>query len=371
MKKSKTDIGIEFARLIGCLIVIGVHISLADYENNYYDLSKGFINCLLADGVAIFWIITGCFLFKSHSYTKVLNRTGKTVVLPAAILSIFCFYFSGFLFGTETLAESFTYTSKDYLDVIRNTLELNPTIAGTQHLWFCYTYLLIMIAFPVIDRFVAWMDEDSKREKYFILITMLLFLVNDISKNMMLEFSLHSIRAGVPAIIEIIYGHILYKHKDEIINKIGRIKIILLTPLSFLFLNFVRMLTISITHNKQIVYWYSLCGLLCAISVILFSISIFNKHNTSSITSKLLSTLSSYTFLIYLLHFAVINVLSKYNIFDTLINKLSQYLDRTAFEIVYTIIAILIVFLVTLIVSIIVRTISNFIKKIINLTKKA
>ena len=92
-KLDSRDVGIEFARILGCLIVIGVHIGLGDMIDGVYDPSRGLINCFLADGVAIFWLICGCFLFRSASYKKVLMRTSKTIALPLAIYSIFCLFF--------------------------------------------------------------------------------------------------------------------------------------------------------------------------------------------------------------------------------------------------------------------------------------
>ena len=94
---AKRDVGVELARFFGCLIVIGVHISLGDMVDGVYDLSRGLINCFLADGVAVFWLISGCFLFRTSSYKKVLLRTAKTIAFPVALYSVFCLFFSKLL----------------------------------------------------------------------------------------------------------------------------------------------------------------------------------------------------------------------------------------------------------------------------------
>ncbi|MFQ6866632.1 hypothetical protein [Blautia sp.] len=60
----KRDSAVELLRLLGCLIVIGVHTCLGAMVNGNYDFSRTFIACLLADGVAIFWFITGFFLIE-------------------------------------------------------------------------------------------------------------------------------------------------------------------------------------------------------------------------------------------------------------------------------------------------------------------
>lgn len=55
---------VELARLIACLLVIGVHLSLNTVVDGGYDVSRLFSACLVADGVAIFWLISGFFIFK-------------------------------------------------------------------------------------------------------------------------------------------------------------------------------------------------------------------------------------------------------------------------------------------------------------------
>ena len=62
----KRNPSIELCRLLACLIVIGVHTSLSAAVNEHsWDTFRLFLNCLLADGVAIFFMITGAFLFNN------------------------------------------------------------------------------------------------------------------------------------------------------------------------------------------------------------------------------------------------------------------------------------------------------------------
>ena len=71
----KRNPSIELSRLLACLIVIGVHTSLsATITEHSWDASRLFFNCLLADGVAIFFMITGAFLF-NNNYDKLLRKT--------------------------------------------------------------------------------------------------------------------------------------------------------------------------------------------------------------------------------------------------------------------------------------------------------
>lgn len=70
----RRDINVELLRIIGCLIIVGVHTCLYQIVDDRADIGRTFISCLLADGVAIFWMITGFFLFSNKSYIKVLKH---------------------------------------------------------------------------------------------------------------------------------------------------------------------------------------------------------------------------------------------------------------------------------------------------------
>lgn len=59
------DVSIELVRIIACLIIVGVHTLLSAQINGSYSNRRIFLSCLFADGVAIFWMISGCFLFQN------------------------------------------------------------------------------------------------------------------------------------------------------------------------------------------------------------------------------------------------------------------------------------------------------------------
>ena len=58
--KKQRDLSIDLIRIIACIIVIATHLALTTY--NIYevqvDWSRLFTKCFLADGVAIFFLIT-------------------------------------------------------------------------------------------------------------------------------------------------------------------------------------------------------------------------------------------------------------------------------------------------------------------------
>lgn len=127
----KRDPAIEMARIIACLVVIGVHTYLGSSINGIYEFYRVMIACFLADGVAIFWLISGCFLFKKSSYKKLLIHTAKNIILPMFIFSILSFYFSDWLIAGTSLKESIFHTREEYLSVIKGILIwTNPVSYG-------------------------------------------------------------------------------------------------------------------------------------------------------------------------------------------------------------------------------------------------
>ena len=102
----KRDSKVDLMRIIACAIVIGPHTYLPLIVNSNPDTSRVFIACLLADGVAVFWLINGFFLFKNKCYPILMKHTAKHILLPILLISIFVFYFNGWLTRGETLMES-------------------------------------------------------------------------------------------------------------------------------------------------------------------------------------------------------------------------------------------------------------------------
>ena len=356
------DVGIELTRVFACLVVIGVHTSLTDIVGGVYDPSRGLINCFLADGVAVFWLITGCFLFRNSSYKNTLVRTAKSIALPIAIYSIACLFFSGFIINGGPLIQ-FTYRSvEQYFQGFKDAIMLKQTVPLTGHLWYCYTYILVMIAFPVLSAFVQWLQEDNKRELWFCIISFVFLIVNDLTKNQTFAFSHHGLNAAVPAAIEMIWGSILYRKKEYLLKH----KFLwIAAAIGFVVLNVIRMVIVWKTMTKAILYWYSSIGLLCGLCVIVFFAFVGKGLANKKVISKMVLWLAKQTFIIYLVHIPVISVLKRFNIPTIFLERLSLYTDGTLREILYTVGMILVVFLVSLVVSATINFITQLIHKVL------
>ena len=67
----KRNPSVELMRIFACLVVVGVHTCLSAVSGDSVDKGRLFISCLLADGVAVFWIIMG-FFFSAGAIIKKL-----------------------------------------------------------------------------------------------------------------------------------------------------------------------------------------------------------------------------------------------------------------------------------------------------------
>ena len=371
MKKTitlKRDPSVELARIIGCMIVIGVHTILGPVVNDSYDRSRVFLSCILGDGVAIFWFIAGFFCFRS-GYAKMLRRTARNIGIPLAVFTIIAFYLSDWILNGATISESITYTKEDYLNFIKTLLTWNSPYCS--HLWYLYTYILVAMAYPVLKAFVDYLNEDEKtRWKIFIIVSMAVLILNDITSNKLCNFSLQSTTAALfPASLEVLYGYYLYKNRTYFFKKIY----LIIAPAAFIILNYIRMIIQynryqSDPTNNWILFWFSSFGVLCAACVIVFCFSLVNQLSGMTL-KRIICKVASYTLYIYLIHTHIIALLSKRAIPDKITAIFSGALRGAAFDIVYTIIIVLSVFMVSLACSWIIGIVINGIKRFFSFIK--
>ncbi|MCI7746527.1 MAG: acyltransferase [Collinsella sp.] len=325
------DISVELLRCIACLIVIGTHVCLPSVIGNSVDPSRLLISCALADGAAIFWFITGFFIFSS-SWTRLLKKTAITIGLPLVLFTIFMFLFEDSLLYGTPLGESVSHTSEEYKQALLSLIALRNPIGSMIHTWFLYSYLLFALMYPLFSSFVHWLDESRKRTNAFLLSSLLFFLWNDIAHNQLACFSATSINSVFPAAIEMIWGHILYKNRFLVFNKndarvltLRRVAPVLL----FLLLNLIRC---SIQYyryqndplDSSLLYWYSSFGLICSgcIAITILNLKTFQPDSIPHFAMNTIRWVGAQTFLIYIVHYPLLTMLNRLGlqqaVFDTI-----------------------------------------------------
>ena len=361
----KRVLSIELMRVIACIFVICIHIGSGIYINGSFSKPSTFLTSIFADAVAMFWFITGAFIFKKDDYVKKIKSTLKKVLLPAILLILFIFFLDGWMFEGQTITESISNSIK-YIPSALDSLLLQwaTPVAHTGQFWYIFAYILVIICFPIIKAFVDKINE-THAEKPFLVISFGLLLLNDISNNRLASFNHSPFGALIPAIILVIWGHIFYKNKDKILKKIKIIHPIIILLVSAI----IRTLLIILFYhsgdnnmNKSILYWFSCFGLLTSTSLFFLLEISLRKISNSKPISWLILKIGSYTFLIYLLHELIIDFLKKFGLYNDI---RSQFLtsNNVMKVFLYYIILSGIVFLTSLLVSIALRFLSNLIKK--------
>lgn len=352
----KKDPAVELARIFGCLLVVGVHCWINNFGVAIQSKSGTYIACIFADGVAVFWIISGFFMYKNYSYKQTLKRTIKSIVIPMLLLSVAMFFvLNNYLNGNGW---HFILHSKDDYKWILNSLLIwtNP-VDRLGHFWYLYVYILLMLCSPVIAAFIKYLEEDTKREKLFLVLTFLLLVWNDLSNNQMGRFEHHAFAGAFPAAIESVWGYLLYKYRDRLRKR----RYIFISVGAFLGLNVLRMaIQLGRYHRIQdtatyILYWFSSIGLLCAICVIVFSFAAIHSRK-ATVVNRVICWLASYTFSIYLMHPVVNSFLDMYEVRSCLSEALLKFhIGGVGKEILYMICIIFIVVSICLAISCVLR----------------
>lgn len=363
MNKSNRIASVELIRIIACFIVVSYH-SLSDYVKEVSSFSNNLLNSIFCIGVSIFWLLTGFFLFKNDNYKKLVKRSFIKLWMPTILISIICFV--GYDYFCYLISDEPMLSFGEYLyQIIYGIFRFHNFAPMCSHLWFIYIYVLIIICYPVLKQYVNYLDNNINAQKRFVIITLCIFIVNNIYLNNFMQFDEHYFNGIVPASILIIYGHLLYEHKDDIF----KIKINDFIYILCLFLiNIIRSIIITLLNENRIdsssMYgWYSIFSVISALCLIIPCLNSekLKRHNKFN---SLISNIGKYTLYIYLIHIIVLKILGKTNILSslyTLINSLISF--GLLVEFLYVLIIAIIVFSISLLLSMVLDKFNQSIAK--------
>lgn len=318
-----------------------------------YVFPRVFGSCFLADGVTVFWMITGFFMFGNRSYLTMLKKTATKILIPMVLLSLLAFFLFNWYAGFTSLEESIIKAPEQTEHVIDSIFEWHNGVNGTDHLWYLYTYILLVLAFPLINPFA--MTIKGKRQYYLLAAIFAVFFFNDLTENRLFEFSTRGINALVPAALQVLWGYVLYLNR-EIFR--GNKKIGAIALLGFLLINAVRtcmlMYNFSVGNANHFLFWHSAYALLTSSCVIIACFAFVPKEAKGSI-GKFVLEAGACTFMIYVIHMVIRDVIViKYEnpLFDMLhTNEAQSYgLDVFGLDLLYMAISIAFVFLSSLII---------------------
>lgn len=365
--KSKRNASVELLRLFGILMILGYHNIQADLTIDVsYDFITNFWTNFYSDCVPMFFMITGFFLFNSkNTYNKVLKHLFTGILIPTIILFIAYFYLYDWIINGASLTESIHHTLGEYYITLRSLITFNSPWQYTNHTWYIFLYTIVMLLYPAMKGLVDYLDKDVKREKIFLLGSLLVFIINDIFSNDFMSFSFHTLGGVAPAFIMIIWGHIIYKHKDIFTGKriYALYAFICLVACNFLRDRIVYFFFMtSGTMNTHVKNWYTSFGLINPVLMIILAFNIIDGFKDSKI-NKCILRLASINLPMYLLHQICIDFMTAKGIRTTSTTWVYSHFAGHTGDIMLILVNTTITFVLTVILVLVVRFVKTLIQK--------
>ena len=362
----KRDISVELIRVVACLLVVAVHLSLQVF-NQYYsqvDWSRLFEKCFFTDGVPLFFMITGFFIANGRSYKKTWKSVGKKILLPVGIYVLFAQIFYMFI----TNKQSIMWCLQNAINNLNLQGILRAILTGDvvninslcAHLWYIFSHIKIVIWMPVLWLICKNEATPNLARRMIMGFGIFSFVIQDIQKFVLIPDTAIKIFTMVdPTILYVLFGYELFVNKDKIKkNK----KLCIISLVLFVLANVAKykleMQYMVINNYYDIVGRSSFLEWkytsLNIISSICLFMALYSFEIKSERFSKIISWLSDKTFGVYLVHYLLIVKVDLYK-FDKL-GKLGE-------ELIYLALSITITFTASVLVVCILRKISELIGK--------
>lgn len=173
------------------------HKAWYERDDGTLDMSRTLISCLVADGVGLFWMISGFFISRTiKSYSKHIVKSFRTIILPTMVYLAFTMIYDRFVNGTS-VSSIFTVLKNDVLGMY------NGMFLAT-HLWYIFIFAFVVLLQPLISAAIGYLDEHKNAWNVFIPLVFIMLIWNDYMDNKFLKFSHHTTTALVPAILLIL-----------------------------------------------------------------------------------------------------------------------------------------------------------------------
>ena len=362
------DCMVDVIRIMACLMVIAVHSNSFSITN--LDKTRIFWGLMFGDGVTIFLIIMGFFLFRNKSFKKLLIKTFTGICLPAFCFAIFADFFLPFFLHDSSLLECLINLKSNIYNIFKAIINWTviPNSKG-GHLWYIYKYFRIIIMYPILKA----ITDNEKANKYFIIVTFFIVLYDDMIGFFKFKNKINTFYFINQSVLYPLIGYEIYKRKNIIKNnrKITLISIIILFVVEIVrYIMQYKLFEININDNR-FVWWTSSFACICSAAFIIFVMS-FEINNEK--ISKIISYIGQRTFFIYLIHTIIISNYSfKFELF--VIDKLGYKFETICFmnifqEAVCIFLKVIYVFFISLIISIIFHQIKILLSKGLKMLKE-
>lgn len=317
VKKKVRDCNVDLIRILACFTVIFVHInffSAVNIENNTVDKSKLVLRILSSDGVTMFFIMMGFFMFKAKSFTSILKKTFFTIIIPSFATLVITDILDPWLWNKESFLNTALNMQIDWIGIANIILSWGLLIYGTlsAHLWYIFSYFQVILLFPILKLLI----KENKFSVYIIIYTLITLVIKDLKIFFGNPWKIEEFYLlAIPAVFALT-GYEIYKNKDKIKNNIKVAIISLGICITSIILRVIMQyhLFIREPENSLFYSWSGGFSFLTAASFIVFILSFDIKNK---VINKVITFLGQRTFVIYLIHYMIIIFLESREIITT------------------------------------------------------
>ena len=187
IKKSIKDVKVEILRVIASFVVVCYHIRSLPYKiDNTVSETNVMIECLCSICVLTFFLISGFYIYNKKGnifkdWIIILKNFLIKIFIPFYLLVTISLIFNDFFLSSKTLIECIqSFNLKEYINIIIvgfKNFNVNSWPGTSAHLWYIFSYLIILIVYPINRIFL---NKVNRKIIYvFLLIITILHILND------------------------------------------------------------------------------------------------------------------------------------------------------------------------------------------------
>ncbi len=331
------DYSVDIIRIIATFIVVATHVKLSWIVDDVINNQKLFYACLWADGVSLFFLITGFFLFNGRSYGHIIKKTIKSIIFPVLIVAIFSQMISPWIRDSRLIGG--LSLQIPFENLLRAILKQSAgDVDFCFHFWYIFTYLKVILFMPLLK----WICQEGKEQtisrRVLIGLSIVDVGVRNFREFIPIEINLYSFFDV--AVLLVIIGYEISVNKDKIKSNITirfASGFLCLTLLLFIFYSQKKLYAVNI-DDSTFINWDSIFGIIMSSLFFVFIYSI-NINQLIVKTKNIIFILSEISFYIYLIHVIVYFKLESMGIRTKIVNYFDKsVIGITVFNIVYPLI---------------------------------
>lgn len=345
--KLKRNANVELLRIAACFIVIGTHVKLTQYiePEGALNLGQIIISSFFGEGVTIFFMIFGFFMFNSNNFKQLCTRTLTRIIFPALIYIIVIQFLKPWINGECSLLDIFYNMDVEFYEISSKLLMQNTNFPLGEHLWYVISYAQLILIFPLLKG----LKENKKERVYIVCLCIVAIILIDIQKIIEFPIGIKPIVFLItPAIISLL-GYELYQKRDnlqmhQILWSCGGISLYILGHIVGILVH------IHILQNNLDVRfaWDSIISIISSSGLVIVFLSASIKKQK---ISELIIYISSRCYLIYLIHYSIIIKLKSLSVYDYIYKNIVGDTPKFFYELLFTIAITLMVYFFSFLIS--------------------